>query len=183
MHRLAAGDTDAMRLCFDKYKGLVEFLARRHLHAVGADIEGAVQDAFVELWRSAPLYDESRGSESTFVTMITRSSLRDSFRQELRRPRTTAHDELVQAPHATHHAPREQISSEDLAALRAAFDSLDEEDRQAIRDSVHRGISLQRLARCENSPLRSVQLNLRRALSQMRAAMRQATPDPDRAVA
>jgi len=180
MHRLAAGDTEAMRLCIDKYKGLVEFLARRYLRAAGADLESAVQDAFVELWRSAPLFDESRGSESTFVSMIARSSLRDSFRQELRRPPTTAHEELVQAPRSQSH---ERISSEELAMLRAALDSLDEEDRHTLRHALHRGISLQKLARCENLPLKTVQYNLRRAIGQMRAAMRQTPLQADRSVA
>ncbi|MBX3381678.1 MAG: sigma-70 family RNA polymerase sigma factor [Phycisphaeraceae bacterium] len=180
MHRLAAGDTDAMRLCIEQFKGLVEFLARRYLRSAGADLESAVQDAFVELWRSAPLFDESRGSEATFVSMITRSSLRDSVREDLRRPPTAAHEELIQAPRS---AAREHISSEDLATLRAAFDSLDEEDRQALRHAMHRGIPLQKLARCENVPLKTVQLNLRRAIAQMRAALREAEPLSDRSVA
>lgn len=180
MHLLAAGDTDAMRLCIDKYRGLIEFLARRYLRTAGADIESAVQDVFVELWRSAALYDESRGSESTFVSMIARSSLRDSFRQELRRPRTTSHDDLSQTPRSN---SQPRATREDLETLRAAFDSLDEEDRQTLRHALHRGMSLHKIAHCENISLKAVQQNLRRALAQMRSALRQVSPNADLAVA
>ncbi|MGH7242501.1 MAG: sigma-70 family RNA polymerase sigma factor [Phycisphaerales bacterium] len=170
MQLIAQGDTEAMRRCIEKYKGLVNFLARRSLRSAGDDIENAVQDAFVELWRSAPLYDPTRGSEATFITMITRSSLRDAYRLESRRPKATLQDELSAA---RGRASNDRISAEDSARVRAAFNSLEDEDRQILRCALHRGMSLKRIAKCENIPLRDVQRRVRHALSHMRSALRQ----------
>ena len=72
LQRTAADDVAAMKECLDAYGGLVWSLARRLL-VPGADVEDAVQEVFIEIWRSAGRFDPSMGSEVTFVATIHRS--------------------------------------------------------------------------------------------------------------
>ncbi|MGL4552890.1 MAG: RNA polymerase sigma factor, partial [Gemmataceae bacterium] len=52
LQRIAAGDADAVPACLGRYGGLVWTLALRALRNP-ADAEDAVQEVFIDLWRSA----------------------------------------------------------------------------------------------------------------------------------
>ena len=60
--RIAAGDERAVRDCLARYGALVWSLARRW-SPDGGDAEDAVQEIFIDLWRTAARYDTSRTSE------------------------------------------------------------------------------------------------------------------------
>ena len=73
---VAAGDRSAMESCLQRYEGLVWSLARRML-GESSEAEDAVQEIFIELWRSAGRFDPDEGSEATFVATIARRRLVD----------------------------------------------------------------------------------------------------------
>src|SRR5215813_5986353 len=83
--RVASGDRGAVRDCIARYGGLVWSIARRF---EGADAEDAVQEIFLDLWKSAARFDPRIASESAFVAMITRRRLIDRRRTRRRRPTT-----------------------------------------------------------------------------------------------
>lgn len=56
---VAAGERPAMESCLERYEGLVWALARRML-GDGPEAEDAVQDVFIELWKSAGRFDPPR---------------------------------------------------------------------------------------------------------------------------
>ena len=76
MGRIAARDTAAVEECLIRYGDLVWSIARR-FSATYADAEEAVQEIFVEVWRSAEHYDEKISSEAVYMTMIARRTLID----------------------------------------------------------------------------------------------------------
>jgi RNA polymerase sigma-70 factor (ECF subfamily) len=78
--RVAAGDGTAVRACQDTFGGLVWSIARRMLGAT-AEAEDAVQEVFIELWRSAGRYDPERGTEVQFVATIARRRIIDRVRR------------------------------------------------------------------------------------------------------
>ena len=61
--RIAAGESDAVQECIRKYGGLVWSLALR-MSRSREDAEDAVQEIFINLWKSAPRYDSSRATEA-----------------------------------------------------------------------------------------------------------------------
>ncbi|MCX5746449.1 MAG: sigma-70 family RNA polymerase sigma factor, partial [Proteobacteria bacterium] len=83
--RVAVGDRGALRECLDRYGGLVWSIARRF---EASEAEDAVQEIFVDLWKSAVRYDPEVASEPTFIAMIARRRLIDRRRSRGRRPAT-----------------------------------------------------------------------------------------------
>ncbi|MHC4784427.1 MAG: RNA polymerase sigma factor, partial [Planctomycetota bacterium] len=84
LQRVAAGDMAAMQECIDEYGGLIWSLARRFCPSP-AEAEDAVQEVFIALWENASRFDDSKGTEVTFVAMIARRRLIDSGRKHQRR--------------------------------------------------------------------------------------------------
>jgi RNA polymerase sigma factor (sigma-70 family) len=81
--RVAAGDELAVRECVDRYGPLIWALARRW-SPDPRDAEDAVQEVFVDLWRSAGRYDATRATEAGWVAMVTRRRLIDRTRTATR---------------------------------------------------------------------------------------------------
>ena len=59
--KVALGDADAMQACLTRYAGVVWALARR-LSTNPAEAEDAVQEIFLDLWKSAARFDPQRGT-------------------------------------------------------------------------------------------------------------------------
>src|SRR5512133_2795665 len=80
LDRVARGDQKAVRQCIDEFGGLVWAIARRMTRS-RADAEDAVQEIFIDVWRSAARFDAAQGSEKVFVTTIARRRLIDRIRR------------------------------------------------------------------------------------------------------
>ena len=65
------------------YRGLVWSIARRF---EPRDVEDAVQDVFLDVWKHAHRFDPAISSEATFVAMIARRRVIDRRRRQARWP-------------------------------------------------------------------------------------------------
>ena len=83
--RIARGDERAVRECVQQYGALVWSMARRW-SAHASDAEDAVQEIFIDLWRTASRYDSARATEAGWVAMIARRRLIDRTRRLQRSP-------------------------------------------------------------------------------------------------
>ena len=164
LERVAAGDERAMADCIDAYGGLVWGLARRWL-GDGENAEDAVQDVFVELWRSAGRFDPSKASDRGFVAMLARRRLIDRRRKLERRITTT---DLAGGLHigTTEH---ERTEGRVMAApALAALDTLPDDRREFVFLSVVHGMSHSEVAEATGVPLGTVKSGIRRGLRAMR---------------
>src|SRR5438132_13118196 len=91
--RVARGDGVAVEQCVDRYGGLIWQIALR-FSATRADAEDAVQEVFIDLWKSAARFDPTRASETTFVAMIARRRLIDRKRAHDRAPKQVPEKKL-----------------------------------------------------------------------------------------
>ncbi|MBX3353695.1 MAG: sigma-70 family RNA polymerase sigma factor [Phycisphaeraceae bacterium] len=160
-----------MQDCIDRFGNLVWSLARR-LSGGQADAEDAVQDIFVDVWRSAARYDPSLASEATFIAMIARRRLIDRRRRLSRRP-----DEVsAPAPSEMYADYREEglerlDLSDEAEMARSAFDALSPEQQRVLQLSLQFGLSHQRISEATGLPLGTVKTHARRGLMRIRQAL------------
>jgi RNA polymerase sigma-70 factor (ECF subfamily) len=165
LHRVATGDPAAMSDCMERFGGLVWSLARRAT-AGASDADDAVQEIFVDLWKSASRFDPSIATETTFVAMIARRRLIDRGRRRQRRIDTAALPEAAQpaAPEDTAATARR----EDAARAAAALERLRPEQQRVLQLSIYHGRSHEEISRATGLPLGTVKTHARRGLIRLR---------------
>lgn len=182
LHRVAAGDPAAVQEAIDRYSGLVWSLARR-LCFNRAEAEDAVQEIFIDLWKSAGRFDESVASEPTFVAMIARRRLIDRRRRASRRPDPIS----VRDGDGTGAAGRDAAAGaerlelgEEAERAGRALGELRDDEQKVLRLSILQGLSHQRIADATGLPLGTVKTHVRRGLIRLRELLevpgREATP-------
>ena len=162
--RVAAGDAAAIRECLARYGALVWSIARRF--EMG-DAEDAVQEIFLDLWKSAARFDPQIASEATFVAMIARRRLIDRQRMRRRRPPT---EQLPELPELSADAVGADRSVEAQKAARA-MNQLRPEQRHVLVLSACHGMSHGEIAAQTGMPLGTVKAHVRRGLQSIRAAL------------
>lgn len=163
---VAAGEPGSVQACLDRFGGLVWSLARRLAHG-DAEAEDAVQEIFLDIWKSAPRYDASVASETAFVAMIARRRLIDRRRRLSRRPEGQA---LLESTTA---APEPDVVdpvelSDDAARAAEALKKLSEEQQRVLKLSIYHGLSHEKIARATGLPLGTVKTHARRGLMKIR---------------
>jgi len=165
LQRVAAGDKSAVRECIDRFGGLVWALARR-MSPAGSEAEDAVQEIFMDLWRSSARFDPSIASEPAFVTMIARRRLIDRRRRRQRAPVTESFGE---SPTPAEPAAASRVESCAEASLAAnALAQLRPEQRMVLVLSTCHGLSHEEIASTVNMPLGTVKAHARRGLLRVR---------------
>lgn len=175
LQRVAAGEPGAINECLNRFHGLVWSLTRK-LGAPAADAEDAVQEIFLDLWKSAPRFDPSIASETTFVAMIARRRLIDRGRRRMRRPEAMMIEESVASPQ-TESDPVEV--REAAAVVQEAFRTLRPEQQRVLQLSIHHGCSHEQIATATGLPLGTVKTHARRGLIRLRQVLADAGVTPD----
>jgi RNA polymerase sigma-70 factor (ECF subfamily) len=172
LHRVSAGDNEAVRECIARFGGLVWSLARR-AGVPESDIEESVQEIFAELWRSGSRYDPAIASETAFIATIARRRLIDRRRRSGRRPQTQAIGEepTIAAPPE----PRQDLGEEASRAAKALA-SLSPEQQRVLRLSVYEGLSHELISRATGLPLGTVKTHARRGLMRLRELLGVSAP-------
>jgi len=162
--RVAAGDATAVREVIATYGNLVWSLARRF---DAANAEDAVQEIFVDLWKSAARFDPAVAAEVTFVAMIARRRLIDRKRSQRRRPTAEQVEELPAVADGTSGAD----VTADAARAARALDQLRPEQRQVLVLSTCHGLSHGEIASQTGMPLGTLKAHARRGLLSMRGLL------------
>jgi RNA polymerase sigma-70 factor (ECF subfamily) len=168
LQRVADGEADAVKGCLDRFGGLVWSLARRSSPS-RSDAEDAVQEIFLDLWKSAPRFDPSQAAEATFVAMIARRRLIDRQRSRQRRLDTEPLPELPLSA-ALDEQPRAELCAEAGQAARAVATLRPEQQRVLLLSTYH-GLSHEEIAGETGLPLGTVKAHARRGLLKVRALL------------
>jgi len=161
--RVVRGDAASVQAAIDRFGGLVWSLARR-LSRDAADAEDAVQEIFLDLWKSAGRFDPALSSEATFVAVIARRRLIDRRRRSKRRPTLEPMPEGVEAPDE---ASSVELSGEAVMAKKA-LEQLRPEQRRVLLLGVMHGLSHDEIASATGMPLGTVKAHARRGLLKVR---------------
>jgi RNA polymerase sigma-70 factor (ECF subfamily) len=171
----AAGAPDAVQALMDRYGPLVWSLARRFCYDQ-SDLDDAVQEIFIDVWRSAARYDPAVAGEATFVAMIARRRLIDRQRRTARRGRAAELPANTVAPGPPAGGLLE--IQEDAGAAAKALGALSAEQQRVLRLSIYHGLSHERISEATGLPLGTVKTHVRRGLIRMRALLDDPSPGP-----
>lgn len=165
LRRVALGNLTAVQACMNRFGPLVWALARRYTRS-REDAEDAVQEIFMEVWRSAARYDPARGSEAVFITVLARRKLIDRLRAQSLQLRTEPlSNEIVDSVFETRSGS--DLASEVASAARAIA-SLPPQQRDVLLLSTVEGRSHAEIAETTGLPLGTVKTFLRRGLIKVR---------------
>jgi RNA polymerase sigma-70 factor (ECF subfamily) len=151
----------------ERFSGLVWSIARK-LSADPSDAEDAVQEVFIDLWRSAHRFDPDKGTETTFVATIARRRLIDRGRRRQRRPEVPGIDDgiAVQEPSDDRTDIRERA-----ALVNRAMGSLRPEQRRVLQLAINHGATHEQIATSTGMPLGTVKTHARRGLMRLREVL------------
>jgi RNA polymerase sigma-70 factor (ECF subfamily) len=133
------------------------------------DAEDAVQEIFIDIWRSAGRYDEAYASEVAFVAMIARRRLIDRLRRHERQPHISSLEDITVEPGVRLDEQAEVCAEAALAAR--AVQQLRPEQQKVLQLAVYQGLSHQEIAQATGMPLGTVKTHVRRGLIQVREAL------------
>ena len=178
--RISNGDETAVADCINRYGGLVWSLARRMCpdHQTAED---AVQDIFLQVWKSAERFDESIASETTFIAMIARRRLIDMSRKKSWKQARAVGGESNPFEQVTSAAARadEKLEIRDEAAKAdQLLQQLPDDQQHVLRLSIYEGLSHSSIAEATGLSLGTVKTHIRRGLIKLREALFQANKTP-----
>ena len=163
--RIAAGENGSFELLIEKYGNLVWSIGKKFLYRQ-SDLEDAVQEVFIAIWKSADKYDANKAKEITFVSMIARRRFIDHLRKISKHKNL----ESIDDDNSGHQLYKESILNEstDLQLVKNAIQSLDIDDQELLNLSVYKGYSHSEISKLLNIPLGTVKTRIRRNLIKLK---------------
>lgn len=170
LQRVAAGDTNALGIAFDRFhRDVYAVLAR--LRGTRLDLDDLVQNAFLALPRAAANYDPL-ASARAFVIGVAVQHARRERRSLVRRWRlwqARSHD--VDAPEASIDPERHAGDREDLSALESALAALPLAQREVVLLHEVHGLKGEEVAEALGVPVNTVWTRLHHARNALRATL------------
>jgi RNA polymerase sigma factor (sigma-70 family) len=169
MHRIAAGEREALRQLYDATSAKLFGVCLRIL-SDREESEDVLQDVYVTIWRRADRFDGGRASVMTWVSTIARNRAIDRLRA--RGPMAYAEqvDDLEIADGA---ASAETLLSaaDDRHRLQGCLSQLDDRTEKVIRTAFFEGVTYEALAHRMDAPLGTVKSWIRRGLAKLKGCL------------
>ena len=167
---VAHGDRDAFATLYDRLGASVYGLVRRVVRDP-AQSEEVTQEVLLEVWRTAPRFDVSRGSAVTWIMTMAHRRAVDRVRSE-----QAARDRNDRA------GAREWAAAHDVVAeevevrleqehVRRALEDLTDLQREAVELAYYGGRTYREVAELLGAPLGTVKTRMRDGLIRLRDAL------------
>ena len=164
----AARDEAALGRIYDRYRVILFGVLLRILNN-RAEAEDVLQEVFLQVWRRAADFDETRGRPFTWLVTLARS-------RGIDRLRTLASRERVAQAGAKEAAEEEQFSdaatdavkSEERGVVNKALDQLPEEQKRLLMLAYFDGLTQSEIARQLGAPLGTVKTRMRSGMIKLR---------------
>ena len=172
---VARDDEDALAELYDRMSRIAYGLALRVLrderHA-----EDAVQEAFLQVWRSAASFRAERAKASTWILTLVHRRAVDLVRREQRRQADPLTDEsdTAQAPEQTEEAVWLRFERE---RVQTALKQLPDVQREALELAYYGGFSQSELAERLGVPLGTIKSRMFAGLARLRELLDDSTQE------
>jgi RNA polymerase sigma-70 factor (ECF subfamily) len=166
--RIAGAEQAALGQLYDESSALVYSLVLRVL-GNEADAEEVTMDVYTQVWKSASVYDGSRGTVTAWLVTLARSRAIDRVRGRTSRAKKEAPlPEAFDAPDGA--ISPEQKTEEGMRRFRvmAALATLPAEQREVVELAFYSGLTHSELAERLNQPLGTVKTRIRAGMTKLR---------------
>jgi RNA polymerase sigma-70 factor (ECF subfamily) len=165
--RVALGNEDAFEVLYQRVAGQVLGLVRRVLRDP-AQSEEVAQEVLVEVWRTAPRFDRTRGSASAWILTMAHARAVDRVRSA---QAAAARDETV--GRRQHGREYDEVAEEvevrlEQQAVRSCLGTLTDVQREAVQLAYYGGHTYREVAELLDTPLGTVKTRLRDGLIRLR---------------
>ncbi len=167
VRRLAAGDESALARLYESHGSAALRVAYRVTRETSL-AEDAVQEAFLELWRSAAAFDPARASVRSWLCVLAHRRAVDIVRREARR-RATDEQPVVEPDSYT--AEELVILRYDQRRVQAALHELPQPQREVLELAYWGGLSQSQLATRFGVPLGTIKSRTFAALEALQVAL------------
>ena len=164
--RVARGDREAFAELYDRVAPVVAGIARAVVRDP-AQAEEVAQEVLLEVWRTAPRHDPSRGSARTWVATVAHRRAVDRVRREQAgrdRDARVAATRPEQAPSPSGAV----LDGFDRERVRRALDGLTPLQREAVTLAYYGGHTYAEVARLLDCPEGTVKTRIRDGLIRLR---------------
>lgn len=170
LKRVGQGDRKSFEEFYDRFSGVLFATAYRVLNDQVA-AEDVLQDAFVQIWEKAPLYNPALGKPLTWAVTLTRNKAIDRLRSMQRRNRL---QDNIQRESEIFEQFDDRSSFDAIAAeetsklVREAIGKLSKDQRQVIELAFFSSMTQTEIAELLNEPLGTIKARIRRGMMKLR---------------
>jgi RNA polymerase sigma-70 factor, ECF subfamily len=172
LRAVSRGDEQALAAIYDRYRLILFGLILRILHD-RPEAEDVLQEAFLQVWRRAADFDESRGRAFTWLVTIARSRALDRLRSLGSRAKLA--DEVVAQSlyEESGDAAEDALKSEQGTIVRRALAELPDEQRRTLLLAYFEGLTQTEIAARLGDPLGTVKTRMRTGLMKLKELLHQ----------
>lgn len=165
---VARGDQTAFEDLYDQVAGRVYGLIRKVVRDP-AQSEEVTQEVLLEIWRTAPRFDPSRGRAATWMMTIAHRRAIDRVRSEA--AAAEREHKAGQIPMVADEVAERVEASLDAERVRHCLDGLTELQRESIRLAYYGGHSYPQVAALLDTALGTIKTRIRDGLIRLRDCM------------
>lgn len=174
--RVATGDALALAVLHRRHSSLARGIAFRVLRD-GHLADDAVQEAFVDLWKTAKKFDSSRSSVRSWICVLAHRRAVDLARREARR--RLGDGEAADLDPESYSAEDAVMLRLEQRTVRDALEQLQGHHRELLELAYYGGLTQTQLAQRFDLPLGTVKSRTFEALRRLGTTLGQAAPALD----
>ena len=167
LRAVAGGDEQALGQLYDRYRLILFGLIIRILRSQ-PEAEDILQEVFLQVWRRASDFDETRGRPFTWLVTLARSRAIDRLRSLGSRERAGLEAAREVVTDSISDAATDAVKSEQAETVRRALSQLPEEQRRTLVLAYFEGLTQTEIAERLKTPLGTIKTRMRSGMIKLR---------------